>query len=178
MILKDGNVVDPDCEVAEVTHILKQGKDVYNAILSQVDLARNKNSYYKLQLLKHDTKPNQYYVFRSWGRVGTTIGGTSLEKFKTKDGAIERFEELYFEKTENEWQERKKFKKKPDCYYPVDVDYGGDEHMEKLDMDTSKSTLPKPVQDLICMIFDVQKMKEQMLEFELDLEKMPLGKTV
>jgi poly [ADP-ribose] polymerase 1 len=36
--------------------------------------------------------------------------------------------------------------------------------------------LPKPVQDLICMILDEEKMKQAMLEFELDLEKMPLGK--
>ena len=176
MILKDGNVVDPDCEVAEVTHILKEGKDVYNAVLSSVDLTQNKNSFYKIQLLKHDTKPNLYYIFRSWGRVGTTIGGTVLDKFKSKEDAIQRFEELYEEKTENQWQNRKRFKKKPNCYYPVDIDYGGDQPIPELDSKKSSSKLAKAVQDLICMIFDVQKMKEQMLEFELDLEKMPLGK--
>lgn len=41
---------------------------------------------------------------------------------------------------------------------------------------TSNSKLPKPVQELICMLFDVETMKRTMVEFELDLTKMPLGK--
>ena len=40
----------------------------------------------------------------------------------------------------------------------------------------SSSTLKPAVENLIRLIFDVQKMKDAMLEFELDLQKMPLGK--
>ncbi|XP_013925201.1 PREDICTED: poly [ADP-ribose] polymerase 1 [Thamnophis sirtalis] len=40
----------------------------------------------------------------------------------------------------------------------------------------TKSKLPKAVQDLIKMIFDVESMKKAMVEFEIDLQKMPLGK--
>ena len=40
----------------------------------------------------------------------------------------------------------------------------------------SNSKLQKAVQDLICMLFDVETMKRTMVEFELDLTKMPLGK--
>ena len=40
----------------------------------------------------------------------------------------------------------------------------------------SNSKLQKAVQDLICMLFDVETMKRTMIEFELDLTKMPLGK--
>jgi len=40
----------------------------------------------------------------------------------------------------------------------------------------SKSKLPKSIQDLVCMLFDVESMKRAMVEFELDLTKMPLGK--
>ena len=32
------------------------------------------------QILEHDKKP-KWWVFRSWGRVGTTIGGTKLDSF-------------------------------------------------------------------------------------------------
>jgi poly [ADP-ribose] polymerase len=174
MVLKGGNVVDPDCELHDVTHVLKDGEDIYNAILNKVDLTVNKNSYYKLQVLEHDSKKKNFYVFRAWGRVGTTIGSNKLEKFRTKDEAIEHFKELYLEKTLNEWENRKNFQKQPNSFFPVDVDYGADEQIKKLVPGNSR--LPKPVQDLICMIFDVQKMKEAMLEFELDLEKMPLGK--
>ncbi|XP_054169146.1 poly [ADP-ribose] polymerase 1-like [Oppia nitens] len=177
MILKDGNVVDPDCEVAEVTHIYKDGKDIYSVVLSKVDVSKNKNSFYKLQLLEHDTKKGKYFVYRSWGRVGTTIGGNTLEKFSKVSDALDFFEDNYKEKTGNDWNKRHKFKKNPDLYYPVDIDYGGDqtEQFVKLEVGNN-SKLSKEIQDFICNIFDVQKMKEQMLEFELDLEKMPLGK--
>lgn len=40
----------------------------------------------------------------------------------------------------------------------------------------SNSKLHKAVQDLVCMLFDVETMKRTMVEFELDLTKMPLGK--
>ena len=40
-----------------------------------------------------------WHVFRSWGRVGTSIGGTKLETFRSVDNAIENFNEVYFDKT-------------------------------------------------------------------------------
>ncbi len=51
---------------------------IWNAVLGLVDVIRGTNSYYKLQLLEGDSSKN-YYVFRSWGRVGTTIGGSKTE---------------------------------------------------------------------------------------------------
>lgn len=174
MVLKGGNVVDPECELHDKTHILKDGKDVYNAILNKVDLTANKNSYYKLQLLEHDSKKTKYWVFRAWGRVGTSIGGNTLSDFKSKEAAIDFFKDEYLDKTKNNWENRNNFKKQPKSFFPVDIDYGSDKQIQKLEPGNSR--LHKAVQDLICMIFDVQKMKEAMLEFELDLEKMPLGK--
>ena len=41
---------------------------------------------------------------------------------------------------------------------------------------TVESKLPSQVQDLMKLIFDVKAMKKSLVEFELDLEKMPLGK--
>lgn len=49
--------------------------------------------------------------------------------------------------------------------------------MKKLTVNPgTKSKLPKPVQNLIKMIFDVESMKKAMVEYEIDLQKMPLGK--
>ena len=39
-----------------------------------------------------------------------------------------------------------------------------------------RSTLPKSIQELISMIFDIEQMKRTLIEFEIDTEKMPLGK--
>ncbi|CAG2112917.1 unnamed protein product, partial [Medioppia subpectinata] len=176
MVLKFGNVVDPECEVADVTHIYKQESDVYSVVLSAVDLSKNRNSFYKLQLLEHDTKKTKYFVFKAWGRVGTTIGGTTLEEFSTVSDAIHYFTEHYVDKTGNEWSARHHFQKVPDKYFPVDIDFAGDQtdSMAKLEVG-KRSKLALSVQDFICSIFDVQKMREQMLEFVLDMEKMPLG---
>lgn len=66
----------------------------------------------------------RYYVFRSWGRVGTDIGNNKLEDFKDAAEAVEAFKLLYFEKTGNEWKDRKNFVKKAGRLYPLDIDYG------------------------------------------------------
>ena len=59
----------------------------------------------------------------------------------------------------------------------MDLDFGQDsEEIKKLSVDQSKSKLDKPIKDLISMIFDIDAMKKSLLEFEIDLTKMPLGK--
>lgn len=61
--------------------------------------------------------------------------------------------------------------------YPIDIDYGADEEkLVGIGHSNIKSNLPDRVQDLIKLIFDVNMMKKVMLEFDLDMEKMPLGK--
>lgn len=53
----------------------------------------------------------RFWLFRSWGRIGTTIGGNKVEDCKSVHDAIHRFEELYEEKTQNSWDERDNFVK-------------------------------------------------------------------
>ena len=109
-------------------------------------------------------------MFRSWGRVGTTIGGNKKESFNSKKDAEATFKALYEEKTGNDWKDRASFVKVKNKFYPLDIDYGGDdEEMGKLDASAGKSSkLPKPVQALIRMIFDVESMKKAMLEYEVE----------
>lgn len=64
-------------------------------------------------------------MFRAWGRVGTTIGGSKAEKFLSKENAKEKFYEVYADKTGNDWQQHKLgFVKQPNKFYPLDIDYG------------------------------------------------------
>ena len=61
------------------------------------------------------------------------------------------------------------------------MDYGDEEEdAAKVTMSDknfiSKSELVKPIQDIVKLIFDIETMKRQMKEFEIDLNKMPLGK--
>lgn len=176
LTVKGGAAVDPDSGLENSAHVLEQNGKMYNATLGLVDIVRGTNSYYKLQLLEDDVH-TRYWVFRSWGRVGTTIGGNKLDKFTDKRSAMDNFLSVYEEKTGNNWGSSH-FTKYPNKFYPLEIDYGQDEEaVKRLTASAgTNSKLPKPVQDLIKIIFDVESMKKAMVEFEIDLQKMPLGK--
>lgn len=127
---------------------------------------------FDLYFLRH----SKYYVFRSWGRIGTTIGGKKLESFGDKSEAISTYHTLYTERTGNRFGEADQ-KKRPGKYYPVETEYGGDA-VEKTINDASavKSELHTSVQQLVKLMFDLETMKKAMVAFDLDMEKMPLGK--
>ncbi|XP_055614181.1 poly [ADP-ribose] polymerase [Uranotaenia lowii] len=176
--LKGGLAVDPDSGLADVAHVFKKDKDIYNCVLNKVDIQADKNSYFKMQILQADNG-NKFWFFRAWGRIGTTIGGNKLEKCDTAFEAIDSFNYHYQDKSGNSWESYRNgtFKKRPGLYFPVDIDYG-DEKTKKLteNVNDVKSKLEPAVKDLVRMLFDVDTMKKVMLEFELDMEKMPLGK--
>uniref|UniRef100_A0A671XEB0 Poly [ADP-ribose] polymerase n=1 Tax=Sparus aurata TaxID=8175 RepID=A0A671XEB0_SPAAU len=176
LTVKGGAAVDPDSGLENSAHVLEQSGKMYSATLGLVDIVRGTNSYYKLQLLEDDVQ-KRYWVFRSWGRVGTTIGGNKLDKFHDKNSAMDNFLGVYKEKTGNNWSSSN-FTKYPNKFYPLEIDYGQDEEAVKRLTATAgtKSKLAKPVQELIKTIFDVESMKKAMVEFEIDLQKMPLGK--
>jgi len=64
-----------------------------------------------------------YWLFRSWGRIGTTIGGNKLEKKYNLQEALHQFEYLFLEKTANYWASKKHFHKVPGRFFLVDLDY-------------------------------------------------------
>jgi len=177
MKLKGGGFVDPDSNLEHKAHVLKVKDALYSVVLGSVSIQDGKNSFYKLQVLEHDKK-SKWYVFRSWGRVGTTIGGNKTEDFHEKNEALENFQMLYEKQTGNRWSQRNNFKKVANKMYPMDLDYGQDnaELSKKLEVESSKSKLDKAIKELVTMIFDIESMKKAMVEFEIDLTKMPLGK--
>lgn len=174
--LKNGSAVDPESGLDDVAHVYKENNVLYTSTLGLTDIQRNKNSFYKLQVLQSDAG-RDYWIFRSWGRIGTKVGNTKLEKCSSAQEACSQFEELYMEKSGNMWNSGMPFQKRAGLYYPIDVDYDDDDKAKKIAEKSSiPSKLPKPVQELVKMLFDIDSMKQTMLEFELDLEKMPLGR--
>lgn len=173
--LKNGTAVDPESGLEDVAHVYCTSKLKYFAILGKVDIKKDKNSFYKIQLLESDDS-KKYWVFRSWGRISTTIGDTKLQKFTKLQEALDTFEKIFEDKTGNYFGQ-KDFVKHPELYYKMDIDYGEDEEVKKMAKNNDiESKLPNRVQDLIRLLFDVDMMKRVMLEFDLDMEKMPLGK--
>ncbi|XP_068632575.1 poly [ADP-ribose] polymerase-like [Battus philenor] len=173
-IIKNGKPIDPASGLEAVAHVYEDSIRSYSVLLSNVNVHDNKNSYYNLQLLEDDDK-HRYWVYRSWGRIGTTIGGKKCESFASLDDAKEHFIKIYLDKTkQDEWVPSGEFTKKPRAYVPVDTSYSEiDQSCIQLDND---SNLPKSVQLLVIRIFDTEIMNKTLLELELDVNKMPLGK--
>lgn len=66
----------------------------------------------------------RFWVFRSWGRIGTTIGGFKTTEHDTLQDAKKEFKFYYEDQTGNSWKNRKEFIKMPGKKIPVDIDYG------------------------------------------------------
>jgi len=52
--MKDGSVVDPESELEDVGHVLKDGKAFYSCVLNRFSLEEGKNSFYKMQIIESD----------------------------------------------------------------------------------------------------------------------------
>lgn len=92
-IIKFGTAVDGEFHAAAECHVYKDEEGVlYSAALHMTDVLSNINSYYKMQLLKDDTQ-DIFYVFRSWGRVGTNVGGLSSDRYWSVQPAVNQFSE-------------------------------------------------------------------------------------
>ncbi|CAO1421372.1 unnamed protein product [Diamesa hyperborea] len=167
--------VDPKSELEAKTRVYKDDSIVYSVVLTLTDIQRNKNSYFKMQLLE-ESDGKKYHVFTSWGRIGSEKAGSGNKTINNTEEAIDYFESIYKEKTQNSWivNGTPLFKKKPGCYIPIEIH---EIELEKPLEETSEaSKLPVQVQDLIKMMFDVNSMKKTMKDFMLDLSKLNPGR--
>ncbi|OVA02446.1 BRCT domain [Macleaya cordata] len=157
-------------------HILEDGKSIYSATLNKSDLSIGVNSYYVLQIIQEDKRPD-CYLFREWGRVGNgQIGGNKLDNMSKPD-AIQEFKHLFLEKTGNSWEaweQKVNFQKQPGRFFPLDIDYGINKQMFKNHI--AKSRLAPPVVKLMEMLFNVETYRSAMIELKIDMSEMPLGK--
>lgn len=127
-----------------------------------------------------------YWLFRAWGRIGTTIGNNKLDS-GSREEMISLFKSLFEEKTANMWDNRNHFVKVPGKMVMIDISYADvsertffppmimiEDHENELSLpqeDTVdagnaeiSSKLPKPVADLVTMIFNITVMKNVMKE--------------
>jgi len=155
----------------------------YDCMLNQTNISQNNNKFYVIQLLE---KNGIYWVWTRWGRVGErgqfkNMGPMSLDR------AIKGFEKKFKEKTTNDWVSRADFKPRAGKYTLIEMDYDDDdkEDLEAALKKTVKdmkgrtymaSQLPKPTQDLMKLIFNNDMFQEALVSFNIDTEKMPLGK--
>ncbi|XP_071738186.1 poly [ADP-ribose] polymerase 1 isoform X2 [Rutidosis leptorrhynchoides] len=176
--VKGRSAVHEASGLQDTGHILEHGKSIFNTTLSLSDLSTGVNSYYILQIIEDD-KGSDCHVFRKWGRVGNEkIGGVKLEEMNKAD-AIQEFKRLFLEKTGNSWEawEQKKLQKQPGRFYPLDIDYGVNKDSQpKNKIKDAQSQLPPPLAELMKMLFNVETYRAAMMEFEINMAEMPLGK--
>ncbi|XP_045534618.1 poly [ADP-ribose] polymerase-like [Papilio machaon] len=171
--IKYGMDVDLNSGLENIAHVYKEQNNYYSVVLSKTHVDDNKNSFYKLQLLESDSK-EKYWVFRSWGRTGTSIGGKKLENFTDSCEAKKHFEKIYVQKTKYRELSGHHFIKIPRAYVPVDINYD-DISMSKINIE-SECNLPISVQGMIVKIFDRKIIENYLLQYDLDIKSMPLGK--
>ncbi|XP_020247159.1 poly [ADP-ribose] polymerase 1 isoform X2 [Asparagus officinalis] len=176
--VKGRSAVHEASGLQDTGHILEDGNSIYNTTLNMSDLVTGVNSYYILQIIQED-KGSDCYVFRKWGRVGSDkIGGFKLDAMSKYD-AIEEFKRLFREKTGNPWEAWEKkhnFQKHPGKFFPLDIDYGVPRVPRKKDPSKMKSLLAPQLTELMKMLFNVETYRAAMLEFEINMSEMPLGK--
>jgi poly [ADP-ribose] polymerase 1 len=177
MKMKNGVAIDPASKLADDAHVYQREDVLYTCVLGFTDIQNNKNSFFKIQVLQSDDL-RQFWIFSSWGRTGTKIGDTKTQQCSSAQVAVVEFERLYRDKTGNKWNSGPEFVKKRGKYYPIDIDYEDDSKKRLMLEEKSKipSKLPEQVQNLVRMIFDINLMNQMMVEFQLDLERMPLGR--
>ncbi|VFQ91204.1 unnamed protein product [Cuscuta campestris] len=177
--VKGRSAVHESSGLQDSGHILEAGNSIYNTTLSMSDLASGINSYYILQIIEED-KGSDCYVFRKWGRVGNEkIGGIKLDNMPKSD-AISNFERLFLEKTGNSWEAwegKVDFQKQPGRFYPLDIDYGVDKSASKQkNLDYTNSKLVPQLIELLKLLFNTETYRAAMMEFQINLSEMPLGK--
>ena len=115
---------------------------------------------------------NRYHIFRKWGRVGTTIGGSKLDRLSKGEATVE-FCRLFHEKTGFPFEQREAMRADPTAFkragkfLPVAIDYGTEQDLALAENAGRTSTLPAPTQELMRMIFDVKLMEMVLLEFQV-----------
>ena len=172
--------VDPDSGLDESGHILEQSADeIYAVSMSIADVQTGHNSFYILQLIEGNTG-STYHVFRKWGRLGTEQGHSKLTAYGSKAEAVREFCEVYLDKTGNAWHNRHEFDKKFGKFNIVEQDYSQDNELAGIEEseadDVESSKLQPAVQSVVRMLFDVKQMQRVLLEMDIDMDKMPLGK--
>ncbi|KAJ8326010.1 hypothetical protein QVD99_004165 [Batrachochytrium dendrobatidis] len=180
-IKKSKSVVDYHCSCAKTTHVVEDGDEIYDAMLSQTNISENNNKFYIIQILKDDSV-NQYFCWKRWGRVGVT-GQSNLTTHATFDQAFREFCRKFREKTQNDWKDKTNFVKYPGKYFLIERDFGCEDEDEKetsaadsVQTPIPESKLHPSVKELMELCFNMDMMNLQMMEIGYDTKKMPLGK--
>jgi len=172
----------PDASVFVDSH-----NNVYNVLLTKTDASTNQNKFYAIQLLAVKGG-KQFVVFRKWGRFGAISAGPmngslAVQFGPNKNDAIDAFKEKFTECTGLEFEVRDLAPQKPGRYMFVELaGQHGEETTTKLARKQNSkksgnqkpSALPKEIQELIKLIFDLEMIEREMgKSMDIDTSRLP-----
>ncbi|XP_050742158.1 poly [ADP-ribose] polymerase isoform X5 [Drosophila biarmipes] len=176
-------VAKPTRSACQITKELRERYPLLNLVrkLPSDRIIQNfppsEGTFLKNSSMKGNTEEfDGYWIFRSWGRIGTSFGSSKIEEFDTSDSAKKKFKEVYADKTGNEFDKRHSFVNIAGCIYPIEIQYDDDQKLLRNSTLFINSKLDPSSQNLIMLMFDVDSLKRTLMEFHIDMDKMPLGK--
>ncbi|ONH93953.1 hypothetical protein PRUPE_8G262600 [Prunus persica] len=165
-------------------HVLQLGDDVYDAMLNQTNVGYNNNKFYVIQVLESDAG-GTFMVYYRWGRVGVKGQNKIQGPYTSRDSAINEFKQKFYDKTKNDWSNRKMFESFPHHYMWIEMDYNEEEKQlsqvqEKNDSalrgQPLETQLEPRIAKFISLICNISMMKQHMMEIGYNADKLPLGK--
>ncbi|BBH10456.1 polyADP-ribose polymerase [Prunus dulcis] len=165
-------------------HVLQLGDDVYDAMLNQTNVGYNNNKFYVIQVLESDAG-GTFMVYYRWGRVGVKGQNKIQGPYTSRDSAINEFKQKFYDKTKNDWPNRKMFESFPHHYMWIEMDYNEEEKQlsqvqEKNDFalrgQPLETQLEPRIAKFISLICNISMMKQHMMEIGYNADKLPLGK--
>lgn len=168
-----GHLIDPHCKYNDGI-LLEANDTIYDCTLNQTEISSNKNKFYIIQLIQSGSK---YVVYIRYGRIGET-GRISYKDFSNKSTAIDFFEKQFSTKTGNKWMNKDDFIKKKGKYFLTEIECVDVSDQEDTSATTSESEieLDPRVTDLVKLMSNITYMQNTLVQLEIDIKKMPLGK--
>ncbi|ONH93952.1 hypothetical protein PRUPE_8G262600 [Prunus persica] len=164
-------------------HVLQLGDDVYDAMLNQTNVGYNNNKFYVIQVLESDAG-GTFMVYYRWGRVGVKGQNKIQGPYTSRDSAINEFKQKFYDKTKNDWSNRKMFESFPHHYMWIEMDYNEEEKQLSVQEKNDSALRGQPLETqlepriakFISLICNISMMKQHMMEIGYNADKLPLGK--
>ncbi|CAN6561532.1 unnamed protein product [Malus baccata var. baccata] len=163
-------------------HVLQLGDDIYDAMLNQTNVGHNNNKFYLIQVLESDVG-GSFMIYYRCGRVGVK-GQNTLAPHTSRENAINEFKQKFYDKTRNDWSNRKMFQLIPSFYMWIEMDYNEKEEQSAVEEKNGSALGHQPLETqlepciakFISLICNITMMKQHVMEIGYNADKLPLGK--
>lgn len=151
--------MDPNHPQAKQREVASGANGPLSTYLMLSDCGNNNNKFYVCQILKNSAGAHEMWI--RYGRVGDN-GQSSTVPVNTGS-----FEREYHKKVSS---------KTGKGYKAIDISFGGDDKAPKAEESKfAESKLPKPVKELMNLVFNFDLIKASAVKIGFDVQRMPLG---